>query len=68
MLNTYLNRNKSKEFYNTYKPIFYRLNSENDKTALSSLLRENSQIVVFDELYGQLKELIKLLNPTRKLN
>jgi tRNA A37 threonylcarbamoyladenosine dehydratase len=60
--------NKSEEAFTAYKPIFFRLAFEKDRLALEKLLSDNDRIFIFNEIQGQLKELIKLLHPTRKLN
>ncbi|MEO8760123.1 MAG: Rv1355c family protein [Bacteroidia bacterium] len=46
-----------------YKPLFYRLNNKSDKEKLNELLTANPNITVFDELLGQLEELVKSQNP-----
>lgn len=47
-------------------PIIYRLSKELDVQALSLLLEEHPECKVYDTLESQLKDLIKLENPTRK--
>jgi molybdopterin/thiamine biosynthesis adenylyltransferase len=47
----------------SYKPIFFRLSSQSDKNNLENLLTENKGIKIFDELHGQLEELVKSRNP-----
>ncbi|RPE14136.1 hypothetical protein EGT74_11700 [Chitinophaga lutea] len=51
----------------THTPVFYNPANGEEKAALLQLLRNHPQIRVYDELYGQLKELIKSLHPTRPL-
>jgi tRNA A37 threonylcarbamoyladenosine dehydratase len=62
-----IDTNKSEENSTIYKPIFFRLTLEEDKLKIENLLRDNDRIIIYNELYSQLKELMKLLNPTRKL-
>ncbi len=59
-----------KNNYNTsneiYKPIFYNLNTSKDKENYDHLLKENPNIKIYDEIEGQLRELIKAENPSIK--
>lgn len=55
------------ELKDVYKPDFYRFTSENDKKSLESLIKNTEGIFIHDEIYDQLKELIKSKNPTKKL-
>lgn len=50
----------------TYKPIIYHLDNSKDALELRELL-QNEDIFVYDTIYSQLQELIKCLNPSRKL-
>lgn len=59
--------NKSEEIFTAYKPIFFRLTLDKDRAELEKLLNVNNNIFIFNEIHGQLRELIKLLNPTKKL-
>ncbi|QEH39636.1 ThiF family adenylyltransferase [Chitinophaga sp. XS-30] len=52
----------------TYSPVFFRASGSGEKAALLQLLQENPQIKVYDELYGQLKELIRSQHPARMLS
>lgn len=63
--NAYANATKSKN--EIYRPEFYRLTSDKEKQQLSDLISGKEGIQVHDEIYGQLKELIKSKNPTKKL-
>ena len=47
-------------------PVFYRLRNDSDKQLLNTLLNENANIIVFDELQCQVEELIKCQNPKVK--
>ncbi|MBL4656792.1 MAG: Rv1355c family protein [Flavobacteriales bacterium] len=53
----------SKSQQAVYKPVFYRLCNSTDKNKFSQLIQENPKLTVFDELQGQLRELVKLQNP-----
>ncbi|MBI4946322.1 MAG: Rv1355c family protein [Bacteroidetes bacterium] len=44
-------------------PLFFRLNNASDNNKLTQLLKETPDINVFDELQGQLEELVKSQNP-----
>lgn len=46
-----------------YRPLVYRLSNHEDRRAFQTLLREEPKIEVFDELEGQLQELVKSINP-----
>lgn len=50
-----------------YKPIFFRLNVSEEKQQYQLLLKLNTSIHVYDEIEGQLRELIKILNPSIKI-
>lgn len=52
----------------THKPVIYDLTNFKDKDDYVSLLKENSKLQIYDEIEGQLKELIKAENPSIKLN
>jgi len=51
-----------------YRPVFFRLSNKSDERSLNDLLDNNPDIVVYDTIPGQLSELIKLSNPTRRLS
>lgn len=59
---------KVEDLKNIYKPDFYRFSSEEDVNNLKNLIDSKEGIFVHDEIYGQLKELIKSKNPTKKLS
>ena len=65
MLNLKNNNTHNK---NEFKPIFFNLQNEIDEIALKELLDTNSNILICDELQSQLKELVKIRNPQRKLD
>ncbi len=56
----------TKKLNETYRPILYRLGNPADKQAFDDLIA-NDGIMVYDELYDQLKELTKSRNPKKKL-
>ncbi len=60
-------KEKCNETKDIFKPEFFRLTNENQRQSFYSLI-ESSGIFLFDELYDQLKELIKSRNPTLKLS
>jgi molybdopterin/thiamine biosynthesis adenylyltransferase len=53
------------EIKRIYRPLFYRLHQNTDKESFSELLNNNPNLKVFDQLFGQLKELIKTEQPNR---
>jgi len=59
-------RDKNNALNSVHKPEFYRLKNETDKKRFNTLI-SSSEVFLFDELYGQLKELIKSRNPTIKI-
>lgn len=48
---------------NTYKPDFFRLNKLSDKKRYEDLLTADIHITVYDEIDGQIRELVKCQNP-----
>lgn len=52
---------------NSYLPVFFRLNKDAERKNLQELIQSNQEIVVVDEIIPQLKELLKCLNPQRKI-
>jgi molybdopterin/thiamine biosynthesis adenylyltransferase len=46
-----------------YKPTIFRLTNKVDETKFVELIKEQPGLVVFDELHGQLEELVKSTNP-----
>lgn len=53
--------------YQSFQPDFFRLSHRHDLQRLQALLEAEANIVVHDELEGQLRELIKSLHPNRKI-
>jgi hypothetical protein len=51
-----------------YRPLFFRAGNPEELQNLEALLRDCPQLVVYDEIYGQLRELIKLKTPQIRLN
>lgn len=47
-------------------PLFFRLSNNNDKVSFNNLLNENKNIKIYDEIIGQLEELVKSKNPKIK--
>ena len=56
----------TKQLNSSYKPIFYHIHDLNEKLSFEKLI-ESDGIFLYDELYDQLKELIKSRNPKVKL-
>lgn len=52
---------------NIYQPLFYRLDNTEDKKQYELLLKSNPFIQIYNEIEGQLKELIKSLNPSVRI-
>lgn len=52
----------------TYSPEFYYLNRAADQQALQQMLQAHPYIRVYDELDSQLRELVKIQHPTRRLS
>lgn len=65
-LRAYLKSNQEEQ-REIYKPDFFRIGQKEDAEKLSALLTTTQGIAVFDEIQGQLKELIKSQNPTIKI-
>ncbi|MCB9046533.1 MAG: Rv1355c family protein [Chitinophagales bacterium] len=57
----------SKEINTVYQPDFYRLTEQGAKQRLEALISSDKSITVIDELDGQLRELVKILNPKVKI-
>jgi len=57
----------SAEENKVFKPLLLRLNKPDDKKAYDTLFADNKVLFVHDELYGQLQELIKSLNPSIRI-
>ncbi len=51
-----------------YLPVFFRIESHTDHQALQKLMESNPAISVYDGIEGQLAELVKAANPTRRLS
>ncbi|MCD6017116.1 MAG: hypothetical protein K0S53_237 [Bacteroidetes bacterium] len=63
-LDSFIKRNKTLD--EICSPVFFRLSDSSDKIKLETLLDSNINITVFDELIGQLEELVKSQNPRIK--
>lgn len=46
-----------------FKPLFFKLSTSEGRIAFEKLLSQNNQIQVYDEIVGQVEELIKSTNP-----
>jgi molybdopterin/thiamine biosynthesis adenylyltransferase len=65
MIQNRVNREKHQEL--GYTPAFYRLGDAAQKQALITLLEQQEEIHVYDELDIQLRELVKIQHPTKRL-
>ena len=57
----------SKDFDTVYQPDFYRLANIEDKRRFEALIKGSPGIEVIDEIDGQVRELVKILNPKIKI-
>ncbi|MES2761175.1 MAG: Rv1355c family protein [Bacteroidota bacterium] len=57
---------KNHQHAHVYAPQFFRLTNSSDKNELNKLLDDDDSIKVYDELLGQLEELVKSQNPKIK--
>ncbi len=55
------------ELSQEYRPRIYRIGSTDDYTALEALMQDTDDIIVIDQLEGQLRELVKSRNPSLKM-
>lgn len=62
-----LSRNENGTLKDVYQPTFFRLGIPGDRSALENLF-SNNRVSVHDDIKGQLKELIKSLNPSLKIH
>jgi hypothetical protein len=53
---------------NLFKPIFFHLSNESDKTQLKKLRKEGRVFQEFDTIDSQIQELIKCKNPQRLIS
>jgi molybdopterin/thiamine biosynthesis adenylyltransferase len=56
---------ESKRWHSAYRPVFFRLDREEDQERFSQLLESGTPVQVYDQLQGQLRELIKARSPHR---
>lgn len=50
-----------------YKPLFFRLNIEAEKKDLEDLINSDNSIHIQDNIEGQLTELVKCVNPSKRI-
>lgn len=50
-----------------YRPVFFRLENIKDEQNFKELIQQQPEIQIYDTIYSQLAELIKLNNPQQKL-
>ncbi|RYX84404.1 Rv1355c family protein, partial [bacterium] len=60
-------KSNTKELQNTYLPLLLNLRKDEDKITYKNLIKEGKVNFIHDEIYGQLQELIKINNPSKKL-
>jgi hypothetical protein len=65
MIKDYLRQQQDES--NDYKPVFYDLKNAQDLQTFEALLISRPQIRINDNVYSQLKELMKIRNPTKRL-
>jgi molybdopterin/thiamine biosynthesis adenylyltransferase len=65
MIQEYLRKQQDES--NDYTPVFYDLNREEDQQGLAALLQSRPHIRINDNLHSQLRELMKIRNPTKPL-
>jgi len=51
----------------SYRPEFFRVKDSHERDRLQTLLESDESILVIDEIEGQLRELVKSLNPSIKI-
>lgn len=51
-----------------FRPLFFRLNNLDDQKRFELLIEQNPDILLFDTIYDQLLELVKVENPDVKLS
>src|SRR5437763_16163136 len=56
---------QSKQWQGMYRPLFFRLDREEDQVRYSQVLESGMHVLVHDQLQGQLGELIKSRAPHR---
>lgn len=59
--------NSYNKFETHYKPEFFEISLAEDKERYNLLLKANPFIQVYNEIEGQLRELIKVKNPTKRI-
>ena len=57
----------SKDMASVYKPVILRLDNAEHKVTFDGLFDDSKILFVYDEIYGQLQELIKSQNPSIKI-
>ena len=60
-------KNYSLQLNSSYQPLILRISNEQDQLQLSTLFNENKVSFVHDEVYDQLKELIKCQQPAVRI-
>ncbi|MGF6844818.1 hypothetical protein QFZ51_000053 [Chitinophaga sp. W3I9] len=65
MIQEYLRKQQDKS--NDYKPVFYDLKRAQDLQSFETLLETHPHLRINDHIDSQLKELMKIRNPTKRL-
>ncbi|MFT3903686.1 MAG: ThiF family adenylyltransferase [Niabella sp.] len=52
---------------NEYRPVFLRLTQQTDKAIYQNLIAQNNDLTIYDTIYSQLSEFVKINNPSKKL-
>ncbi|HWV67886.1 Rv1355c family protein [Chitinophaga sp.] len=65
MIQEYLRKQQDES--NDYKPVFYDLKDAKDRQSFESLLKTRPHLRINDHIDSQLKELMKIRNPTKRL-
>ncbi len=52
----------------TYKPVLFKINSEDEQKRFRQIIKNNAGIAIHDRITAQIRELVKIQNPTKKLS
>lgn len=56
-------KKRTSETSENYLPVFYRLSNPKDEAVFINLVKSNPALQLYDEIQGQVEELVKSLNP-----
>lgn len=51
-----------------YRPFLFKIENDDEKTRLHEWLKVNQQVTIFDTINAQIRDLIKIKNPSKKLS